>query len=250
MLSRDTETIDLTTAKGQVQGLRIYAKRRGIEISNVEVTYSDGTVHNERRSINLLEGERTREIDPPQQRQVRRSGNRHLQAAAGRNRAIAVGSLWRPNRRHGPRSARRRPAAPAATQPQRQPRHQRQPLASCLPVQPQPAPTAANPGQATDTGEVLFGTQQVGFGVDRDVIRVGAEIGKFDKIALRVLDNDIFINSLKVVYANGESEEIAYNAEIKKNSRTRYLALKGDRFIKEIQLVYRSTRQFPWSGLR
>ncbi|MEQ1647466.1 MAG: DUF2541 domain-containing protein [Hyphomicrobiaceae bacterium] len=244
VLSRDTETIDLTTAKGQVQGLRIYAKRRGIEISNVEVTYSDGTVHNERRSINLLEGERTREIDrrnngkfvdrvtvtfKPQQGAIVPSLLEvyGVQTEAMARAARAVGSA-------APASASvaTPSAAPAAT-------------TGVVPARPTAAaPTPANPGQTTDTGEVLFGTQQVGFGVDRDVIRVGADIGKFDKIALRVLDNDIFINSLKVVYANGESEEIAYNAEIKKNTRTRYLALKGDRFIKEIQLVYRSRANF------
>ena len=44
-----------------------------------------------------------------------------------------------------------------------------------------PETSAIPPGKANN-GEVLFGVQDVGFLVDRDVIRVGSEIGKFDRI--------------------------------------------------------------------
>ena len=76
------------------------------------------------------------------------------------------------------------------------------------------------------------------------MIRVGNEIGKFAKIRLRVLENDIHINELKVVYANGESDTLAVDADIPKNSRTNWIDLRGDRFIKEIQMVYRSRPSF------
>jgi CBS domain-containing protein len=91
---------------------------------------------------------------------------------------------------------------------------------------------------------VLFGAQYVGFLTDRDVIRVGNEIGKFAKIRLRVLDNDIHINEMKVVYNNGESDTLAVNADIPKNSRTNWIDLRGDRLNKLIQLVYRSRPNF------
>jgi hypothetical protein len=102
------------------------------------------------------------------------------------------------------------------------------------------------PGQETfaGSGEVLFGAQRVGFGVDRDVIQVGREIGQFDKVRFRVLENDVYLNDVTVVYANGEKDTLAVNAEIKKDSRTRWFNLKGDRFIKEIQLTYRSRPNF------
>jgi hypothetical protein len=61
---------------------------------------------------------------------------------------------------------------------------------------------------------------------------------------LRVLDNDIHITEMKVVYNNGESDTLAINADIPKNSRTSWIDLRGDRFIKEIQLVYRSRPNF------
>ena len=104
-----------------------------------------------------------------------------------------------------------------------------------------PAAPAAPPGTF---GDVLFGTQTVGFGVDKDTIKVGSQVGKFDKIRLRVLDNDIYLVSMKVIYADGEPDEVAYNAEIKQNTRTRWIALKGDRFVDRIDLTYRSRPSF------
>jgi hypothetical protein len=97
---------------------------------------------------------------------------------------------------------------------------------------------------AGEDGEVLFGAQYVGFGVDRDVVRVGNEVGKFKRIRLRVLDNDIHLNEMKIVYTNGESDALAINAEIPANSRTNWIDLQGDRFIREIQLSYRSRPSF------
>ena len=241
VLSNSNETIDLTAAKGQYQALRVVAKRRGIEISNIEVVYGNGTSHNERRNINLLDGERTRPIDQRNDGKFVDRVNLTFKPQIG---AIVPSMIEVYGLQTSAMARATRPAS-AATASSATPTAAPAAATGVVPTRPTPAtPTAANPGQQTDTGEVLFGTQQVGFGVDRDVIRVGAEIGKFDKVALRVLDNDIFINTMKVVYANGESEDIAYNAEIKKNSRTRWLNLKGDRFIKEIQLVYRSRPNF------
>jgi hypothetical protein len=118
-------------------------------------------------------------------------------------------------------------------------------VSSDLPVKPTvPERTEATPGQATAGGDVLFGAENVGFLTDRDVIRVGNEIGKFSKIRLRVLENDIHINEMKVVFNNGESDTLAINADIPKNSRTSWIEMRGDRFIKEIQLDYRSRPDF------
>ncbi len=101
------------------------------------------------------------------------------------------------------------------------------------------APTKGEAGTVVD-GDVLFGYQSVGLISDRDAIPVGAEIGKFDRIRFRILDNDIFINDIKVVYVDGSSTDVAIAEEIKQNTRTKWFAIKGDKFIKEIQLSYRS----------
>ena len=67
-------------------------------------------------------------------------------------------------------------------------------------------PPWAGVGPQIPRGWVLFGAQTVDFRGDRDVIPVGPEVGRFEHIALRVLDNDIFLREITVTYANGERD--------------------------------------------
>ncbi|MEO0673111.1 MAG: hypothetical protein AAFZ05_13915, partial [Pseudomonadota bacterium] len=55
--------IDMSDMRGSVRALRVRARRGAIRLSNVRVTYTDGTTHDEDRDINLLQGERTRPMD-------------------------------------------------------------------------------------------------------------------------------------------------------------------------------------------
>ncbi len=233
-LVNSSETIDLAAAKGNYKAIRLTAKRRNIELENVEVVYSSGPSHNERRPINLLEGERTRPID--QQNDGRFIDRINLTYKAKPSEASpTVLEIYGLQSSSGARAERAGETKAATAAP---------PVATGN-VSATAATTAPpRPGVVTDTGEVLFGAQPVGFAVDRDVIRVGAEVGKFKRIRLRILDNDIFINSIKVIFANGEAQELAYNADAKKDTRTNWLDLKGDRFIKEVQLVYRAKPNF------
>lgn len=232
--SGSSDSIDVAGAKGSFKALRLVAKQGGVDIDNVEVVYSGAAAHNERRPINLNQGDRTKPIDP---RDAQRFVDRVNLSYKGRGQPAVI-EVYGLQNAAGARATRTAaaatPAAPAAG-----------PATGPIAAAPTKSePVKAQPGQQIVGGDVLFGTQTVGFGVDRDVIPVGADIGKFDKIRMRVLDNDIFIRSMKVVYANGESEELAYNADVKKDSRTRWLNLKGDRFIKEIQLLYNSRPNF------
>ena len=106
-----------------------------------------------------------------------------------------------------------------------------------------PETSAIPPGKANN-GEVLFGVQDVGFLVDRDVIRVGSEIGKFDRIRLRVLKNEIFVTDLKAIFDDGTTETLLTDAKIAADRKTEWIPLKHKGFIKEIQLVYRSKPDF------
>jgi hypothetical protein len=107
-----------------------------------------------------------------------------------------------------------------------------------------PEASSTPAGKATDNGEVLFGVQDVGFLVDRDVIRVGSEIGKFDRVRLRVLKNDIYITDLKVVYENGDMETLLTKTKIDASRKTDWIKLNRNDFIKEFQIVYRSRPNF------
>jgi hypothetical protein len=253
---KDVDTVDVTKAQGRFKALRLVNKRSDIVINNVEIRYGNGQVHNESRTINLNEGERTRPLDLKGEERFLDSVTMSYRTRPGYGQrgiievyglqAPGAASFARPGPGSGPPVVSRPSGPPPYTGPgpgpgpgpaATQPPGVTGPVAGTATS---PAPAAVRPGQQTDSGDVLFGTQSVGFGVDRDIIRVGTEVGKFDRIRMRVLDNDIFINSMKVVYANGEAEEVAYNADVRKDTRTRWIQLKGDRFIKEIQLTYRS----------
>jgi len=231
-LTLDRDTIDVTRAQGTFKAIRLEAKAEGVDISKVEVIYGDGKVHNEERRINLQPGERTRPIDLRGDERFVDKINLLYKTEKGSTRKAVV-EVWGLQSTKGAGAA-RGPQSTAGGAP----------ASGNITAAPTTAkPTTAKPGDQTSFG-VLFGTQNVGFGVDRDVIRVGAEIGKFDKVRIRVRDNDVFINELRVIFANGDPQTLAVNADVKQNSFTQWFDLKGDRFIKEIQMTYRSRPNF------
>jgi CBS domain-containing protein len=235
-LGLDRFTIDVRQAKGAYKGIRVKnAMGKLFDLQRVQVVYSDGSVHNEDRQIDMYWGERSRPINPTSDSRFIDQINISQVPGYGRGRLQVIGI----QDDYGRRMDRTGRGESYSSRPSRNSD------SSDVAIRPTvPEPTQAAPGQATAGGDVLFGAQYVGFLTDRDVIRVGNEVGKFDKIRLRILENDIHINELKVVYNNGESDTLAVDADIPKNSRTNWIDLRGDRFIKEIQMVYRSRPNF------
>jgi hypothetical protein len=237
-LGLDKYTIDVRQAKGAYKGIRIKnAMGKLFDVRKVSVVYSDGSVWDEDRQIDMYQGERSRPINPTHDSRFIDQIKITQVPGYGRGRLQIIG-IQDDDGRRMERSGRGRPHYDPPSEPTEE-------VSSDLPVKPTvPERTEATPGQATAGGDVLFGAENVGFLTDRDVIRVGNEIGKFSKIRLRVLENDIHINEMKVVFNNGESDTLAINADIPKNSRTSWIEMRGDRFIKEIQLDYRSRPNF------
>jgi hypothetical protein len=94
-------------------------------------------------------------------------------------------------------------------------------------------------------GWELLGSQKVGFIADKDVIQVGRKDGDFSKIKLRVKGNEVEFLDVKVVYGNGQPDDIKIRNKIRAGGETRAIDLKGgDRFIRRIELVYRSKPSF------
>jgi hypothetical protein len=91
-----------------------------------------------------------------------------------------------------------------------------------------------------------LGCQQVSFiGRDRDSIRVGRREGRFKAIRLAARGNDVEMLDLKVIYANGEPDDIQVRSVIRQGSQTRPLDLRGhERAIQQIDMVYRSRPNF------
>ena len=245
----EPDEIDTTDIVGRFRGVRVYAlDGTSVEIAKVEINYADGSKHIEDRGsptkLNTFNS-RTRVIGPENGYGPEKFIDEvvvHYQATGEKQHARLriVGVTTERAAR-----AKRTPADVAVGPGARRPSEMVTPVASrdgsgassVVVIPPPSGPDAAG-------GDVLFGVQSVSFGTDRDVIRVGTELGKFDKIRLRVFDNDIFMTELRVIYSNGEPDVLAVEANIPANARTKWFALKGDRFIKEIQLVYRSKPSF------
>jgi hypothetical protein len=100
--------------------------------------------------------------------------------------------------------------------------------------------------QRRDGKWVELGCQQVSFiGKDRDSIKVGRSEGRFKAIKLAARGNDVEMLDLKVVYANGEPDDIPVRSLIRAGRETNALDLKGrDRAIDRIDMVYRSRPNF------
>jgi hypothetical protein len=100
------------------------------------------------------------------------------------------------------------------------------------------------PAAASARWEQL-GCRDVGFLVDHDTITVGRQEGRFKAIRLAVSGNKVHIMDLKVVYANGQPDDIPVRSEIRAGGETRALDLKGERrAIRQVDMVYRSQPNF------
>ncbi len=103
------------------------------------------------------------------------------------------------------------------------------------------------PGPGADAGRwVELGCQRVSlFGKDRDSIRVGRREGRFKAIRLHVRGADVEMLDLKVIYANGEPDDIQVRHFIRQGERTRPLDLRGrERAIDRVDMVYRTVPNF------
>ena len=99
-------------------------------------------------------------------------------------------------------------------------------------------------GTAQARSEQL-GCRKVGFLVDRDVVPVGRLEGRYKSVRLSVAGNAIFLNDVKIVYANGNVDDYPVKAQVPAGSQTRTIDLKGERrSIKQIELTYRSRPSF------
>jgi hypothetical protein len=219
-LDKDGVSIDVSKAKGAFRGIRVRAKKNFIDLSRVQVIYDDGSIHNEDRQIDMKQGERSRAIDLKNDDRFIDSINLSNKRGKGSATVEVLGIQTKDGAKKERSKA----------------------VSGVLPATPTaPTPSTAQPLTVIDGNDVMFGYQDVGFLVDKDVIKVGGNIGKFDRIRMRVLKNDVHLNSVKIVYLDGESEDVAIDADIKANTKTKWIELKNaDRFIKEIQMSYRS----------
>jgi len=104
------------------------------------------------------------------------------------------------------------------------------------------------PGPGSGPQVELLGSQKIGFAVDRDVLRVGRKEGRFRRIALRALDNDIEVLDMKVHYGgrSGPPDDIQVRRVLRAGQRSEPIDLRGNepRVIERIEFVYRARPNF------
>jgi hypothetical protein len=102
------------------------------------------------------------------------------------------------------------------------------------------------PGPGAGRDWVELGCQQVSlFGKDRDTIRVGRREGRFKAIRLHVRGADVEMLDLRVIYANGQPDDLQVRSVIRQGERTRPLDLEGrERAIQQVDMTYRTIPNF------
>lgn len=94
---------------------------------------------------------------------------------------------------------------------------------------------------------VRLGDRHVGFISDHDTIQVGRHDGRFKRLKLIVRKNDIDLNSIKVLFGNGEVEDIVFQQHIRDGGEA-VINLKSPwhegRFIRGVELHYHSRPSF------
>jgi len=117
-------------------------------------------------------------------------------------------------------------------------------MMSAVSAQPRDRDRGPDRGPQREQWELL-GEQSVGFGVDRDVIRVGRREGRFSALALEVRDNDVEVVDMKVFFDRGPPQDVRVRQTIRRGERTRPIPFAwGDRRIDRIEIVYRSRPSF------
>jgi len=84
-----------------------------------------------------------------------------------------------------------------------------------------------------------LGSRKVNFGLEKDVIPVGAHEGNFTKLKVAVTGGAINMHKMKVHFMNGTHQDIALKHNFSKASASRVIDLKGGkRKIKSITMFY------------
>jgi hypothetical protein len=201
----ERDVVRVGRREGRFTAIRLFARGGDVEMLDLRVIYANGQPDDIGVRHILERGERTRALD-----------------LRGRERAIdSIEMVYRalPNRRD------REPTV----------------CVEGLAVVAGPGPMPG-PGPSAGRDWVELGCQQVSlFGKDRDSVPVGRREGRFKAIRLHVRGADVEMLDLKVIYANGQPDDIPVKHFIRAGERTRPLDLRGwERTIDRVDLFYRT----------
>jgi hypothetical protein len=202
----ERDTIRVGRREGRFTAIRLFARGGDVEMLDLKVIYAGGQPDDIRVRHILERGEPTRALD-----------------LRGRDRAISSIELaYRalPNRRD------------------------REPTVCVEGL----LASAAGPGPGPGPGAswVELGCQQVSlFGKDRDTVRVGRREGRFKAIRLHARGADVELINVRVIYTNGQPDDLPTRHILRQGGHTPPMDLKGwERAIDRVDLVYRTVPNF------
>ena len=99
--------------------------------------------------------------------------------------------------------------------------------------------TRSKPAPFDPKGWTLLGAQTVDGRRDKDTVRVGRFLGKFDQLTMVVADSDLELKDIKIGFASGQSWSPKVAHTFREGARTRVIDLPGkDRKITRVDLAY------------
>ncbi len=88
------------------------------------------------------------------------------------------------------------------------------------------------------SGILLLGARRVGLGLDRDVLPAGKHLGLFQRMRLRILENNLEIKALEISFADGGQKTVALDLPFAKGTQTGWIAFDRPRAIANVNVAY------------
>lgn len=212
---RTDDRVELRVGRreGRIGQIRLQYRGEPITVRNIRVRFGNGETQNVAFAQELREGDETRRIDLDGETRSLQSVTLNLEPRKRRGPAeITLLGTERPGREDGPGPG-------------------------------------AGPSFRPRPDWVSLGTQSVGFGVDRDIIRVGQSEDffrnrGFERLHFVAEGNDVHMMGIRIVYLNGHAEDVRIDRPIRAGTDLA-VDLPGRRsYLREIEMVYRARPGF------
>jgi hypothetical protein len=109
----------------------------------------------------------------------------------------------------------------------------------------EPATVAsAVPSDVTQPGWQVIGSARTEARVDEETIAIGAGSGRYRALMVRVIDHDLQVVGLRIMFSGGTSQDLPFSGLLRAGSHSGVLGLPNDtRAIARVDVAYRAHRQ-------
>lgn len=213
----ETDTIKIDPHEGRFRNIVFVVRRGDVYVHGLRVWFGNG----EQQTFQIREeysaGGRTGPLELEREHRIERIQLMYKAVEGDRRGGPAVVEIWgergSEHRRHDDRPA-------VAPMPPPPPRHHR-------------------------AEWVQLACEKVAFLDDHDVVKIGREAGRFSALKLTITGTKVDVRRMRVIFANGEEENLLVGAEIKSGAESAPMPLPGGhRAIDRIVLDYAAKPSF------